>query len=156
MAALGGYMKELFSMGKKYASGFFSGSNITKLRGIWKNPALKTAATTGKSQWQSFRKSITSSGTYKKALSKGRGIIGPNHNKAWNRLAFGTGTGFTFLSEREKFTDKIKFNQIGMPSSVRSGSGFISWSKTNGMNGNNMSTEGIGLALSKLRHTSTI
>lgn len=39
---------------------------------------------------------------------------------------------------------------------IANGSGYISWSKRNGLPGNNLSTNGLGLSLNKLRHTSII
>lgn len=50
----------------------------------------------------------------------------------------------------------VSFAPPERPSSLRAGPGYISWGKTSGMPSNNLSTDGLGLALSNLRHTSTI
>ncbi len=55
-----------------------------------------------------------------------------------------------------QLTKTLKFRPIERPSSLRSGSGYISWSKKQGMPANHLSTDGLSLAMSNMRHTSTI
>ncbi len=50
----------------------------------------------------------------------------------------------------------VNFKPPERPSALRAGPGYISWGKTAGMPANHLSTDGLSLALSKMRHTSTI
>lgn len=50
----------------------------------------------------------------------------------------------------------IRFRSIDRPTSLRYGPGYISWGKTSGMPANHLSTDGLSLALSNMRHTSAI
>jgi hypothetical protein len=49
----------------------------------------------------------------------------------------------------------VTFDRNGAPD-VRQGNGYITWAKGSGMQANNLSSNGIGLSLNKLRHTSII
>lgn len=55
-----------------------------------------------------------------------------------------------------QLTKTLKFRPIERPSSLRAGPGYISWSKTHGMPNNHLSTDGLSLALSNMRHTSVL
>jgi len=61
--------------------------------------------------------------------------------------AFGTG---------QSLARTVTLRRIEKPANVGTGSGFISWSKSSGMPANHLSTNGLSLALSNMRHSSTI
>lgn len=153
MAIVNEFFKKLAS---NSATLFKNSSVKAKLITAWSQskitaaPAFKYASTTSKLNWQKFRRNIPK---VSPMLNKPGGI---NPNRRLARLGFAAGLSTSLISSREKFTKSVSFRKNDMPASVRYGTGFISWSKNAGMNANHLSTEGLGLSLSKLRHTSTI
>jgi len=56
----------------------------------------------------------------------------------------------------KQITQSMSFRRMEPPGGVGFGSGYISWSKTNGMPADHLSTNGLSLSLSNMRHTSVI
>ena len=66
------------------------------------------------------------------------------------------GTGAMLSTMGTQMFKTVRFSPIAKPSSLKYGSGFISWGKTSGMPANNLSTDGLSLSLFNLRHSSML
>lgn len=75
----------------------------------------------------------------------------------WPKVTGGLVAGGTVAYNLgSSLVNSSKFRTVGRPSSMGSGPGYITWGKTRGMPANHLSTNGLSLSLSNLRHTSTI
>lgn len=91
---------------------------------------------------------------FNKRASMGKLIMGVTRHPIISGIVmFGASA---MMGTGRQLTKSISFSQPQRPSALRSGPGYISWSKTSGMPANHLSTDGLGLALSNARHTSTI
>ena len=64
--------------------------------------------------------------------------------------------GSALVGTGRQLARQVSFSQPERPSALRAGPGYISWSKSSGMPPGHLSTDGLSLALSNARHTSTI
>ena len=77
----------------------------------------------------------------------GKGAIGVGI--AFGGLAMAAGIGGNLKKS-------IKWRSIDKPSTMIGGPGYISWNKTSGMPSDHLSTNGLSLSLSKMRHSSIL
>lgn len=75
---------------------------------------------------------------------------------AWGAGFVLWGTGAMLSTMGTQISKTIKMRRIDRPSALRQGPGYISWGKTSGMPSNNLSTDGLSLSLSNLRHSSIV
>ena len=80
--------------------------------------------------------------------------------KFFSRYPISVGIGFGFLAAGvgigNQMVKAVKWKSIDRPASLRAGPGYISWGKSQGMPFDHLSTSGIGLSLSSMRHTSIL
>ena len=83
-------------------------------------------------------------------------IAQPTKRSFATHVAFWTAEAFTMKTLARGFKVNKHEDFSGQRSSLGYGSGYISWSKNQGMPADHLSTNGLSLALSNTRHTSVI
>jgi hypothetical protein len=84
----------------------------------------------------------------------GKYVLGSGKNSFM--VAAGWAVAATAFGIGRQLTRNINFNRVQPQGGVGYGQGYITWGKTSGMPSNNLSTDGLSLSLSNLRHTSYI
>lgn len=96
-----------------------------------------------------FRKTIS-------PIGKMLGPMMPGARFAWGATFAFFGASAAISTMGSQLWKRVQMRPISRTSGLRSGPGYISWGKTSGMPANHLSTDGLGLSLSNLRHTSVI